>query len=85
MRIFVLTATYELHVSGKSHLRDHPNVVSPPLHFNENPVYVFQEREVRGLSPNFHIHVSVSDLYTVLPGSVCLLLQGNMRTDPGNT
>jgi hypothetical protein len=25
MRIFVLTATYELRVSRKSHLRDHPN------------------------------------------------------------
>jgi hypothetical protein len=24
MRIFVLTATYELRVSRKSHLRDHP-------------------------------------------------------------
>jgi hypothetical protein len=30
---------------------------------NENPNYVF-------LSPNFYIHVSVSDLYTVVPGSV---------------
>ncbi len=26
MRIFVLTATYELRVSRKSHLRDHPNL-----------------------------------------------------------
>ncbi len=26
MRIFVLTATYELRVSSKSHLRDHPNL-----------------------------------------------------------
>ncbi len=25
MRIFVLPATYELRVSSKSHLRDHPN------------------------------------------------------------
>jgi hypothetical protein len=29
---------------------------------NENPLYVFLEKELRGLSPNFHIHVSVSDL-----------------------
>ncbi len=28
------------------------------LHCNKNPIYV-----LRGLSPNFHIHVSVSDLY----------------------
>ncbi len=27
MRIFVLTATYELRVSRKSHLRDHPKYV----------------------------------------------------------
>jgi hypothetical protein len=37
------------------------------IHFNENPIYVFQEKELRGLSYNFHIHVSVSDLYTVCP------------------
>jgi hypothetical protein len=30
MRIFVLTATYELRVSRKSHLRDHPNCSSSP-------------------------------------------------------
>ncbi len=27
----------------------------------QNPIYVFPEKELRGLSPNFHIHVSVSD------------------------
>ncbi len=27
------------------------------------PIYVFQEKELRDLNPNFHIHVSVSDLY----------------------
>jgi hypothetical protein len=31
MRIFVLTATYELRVSGKSHLRDHPRPARPDL------------------------------------------------------
>ncbi len=31
---------------------------------------IFTEKEYRGLSPNFHIHTSVSDLY--IPGSVCL-------------
>jgi hypothetical protein len=29
----------------------------------EKPIYVFPEKELRGLSPNFHIHVSTSDLY----------------------
>jgi hypothetical protein len=32
-------------------------------HCNENPIYVFLFWEVRGLSPNFYIHASVSDLY----------------------
>jgi hypothetical protein len=29
----------------------------------ENSKPIFQEKELRHLSPNFHIHVSVSDLY----------------------
>ncbi len=33
-------------------------------HCNENPIYIFLFWEKRGLSPNFHIHVSVSDLYS---------------------
>jgi hypothetical protein len=33
------------------------------MHCNENPIYVFLFCELRGLSPSFHIHVSVSDLY----------------------
>ncbi len=35
----------------------------PALHCKENPIYVFLFWELRGLSPNFHIHVSVIDLY----------------------
>ncbi len=34
-----------------------------PRYCNKNPIYVFPEKEFRGLSPNLHIHVSVSDLY----------------------
>ncbi len=37
------------------------------LHWNENPIYAFLFWELRGLSPNFHIHVSMSDTF---PGSV---------------
>ncbi len=33
---------------------------------------LFTKQNYNVLSPNFHIHVSVSDLYTVFPGSVCL-------------
>ncbi len=32
-------------------------------HCNENRIYVFLFWELRDLSPNFHIHVSVGDLY----------------------
>jgi hypothetical protein len=39
------------------------------VHCYENPIYGFPEKELRGLSHNFHIHVSVRDLYTVVPGS----------------
>jgi hypothetical protein len=37
-------------------------------HYKENPILVFPEKELRGLSPNFHIHVSVSDLYILRIG-----------------
>jgi hypothetical protein len=43
-----------------------------PLHCKEIWISEFPEKELRGLSPNFHIHVSVSDLYTVFPRSVHL-------------
>ncbi len=39
------------------------------IHCNENCIFVCPFWELRGLSPNFHIHVSVSDLY-IFPGSV---------------
>ncbi len=31
------------------------------VHCNENIIYVFPEKELRGVSPNVNIHVSVSD------------------------
>jgi hypothetical protein len=37
----------------------------------ENSKQILPEKELRGLSPNFHIHVYVSDLY-VYPTTVCL-------------
>ncbi len=45
-------------------------------HCKEISIYLFPEKELRGLNPNFYIHVSVSDLY--IPRSNCLcLLQEN--------
>ncbi len=53
------------------------------IHCNENPIYVFLYWELRGLSLNFHIHVSVSDLYIprIRPH---IFLQQNRQTDPWN-
>jgi hypothetical protein len=53
------------------------------LHCNENPIYVFLEKELHGLSLNFHIHVPVSDLYFPEIGPH-IFLQQNRQTDPGN-
>jgi hypothetical protein len=39
------------------------------IHCNENSIYVFLFWELCGLSPNFHIHLSVSDLYIPRIGS----------------
>ncbi len=47
----------------------HPKQLKGMVHCSENPIYVFPEKELRGLSSNFHIHVSVSDL-NIFPGSV---------------
>ncbi len=56
------------------------------LHCKEDPINVFPEmrlRAVRGLVPNFHIHVSASDLYISMIGPP-ILLQQSMSTDRGN-
>jgi hypothetical protein len=52
-------------------------------HNTENLKQIFPEKELRGLSPNFHIHVSVSDLY-ITTISLPILVLENMCTDPGN-
>jgi hypothetical protein len=41
------------------------------------------QKELRGLSPNFHIHVSVSDLVIPTIGPP-IFLQQKRRTDRGN-
>ncbi len=52
-------------------------------HCKEIRIYVFPEKELRGLSLYFHTHVSVSDLY--IP-TFCPLnfLQQNGQTDQRN-
>ncbi len=54
------------------------------VHCKEIWIYVFPEKELRGLSPNVHIHVSVSDLYIPTFGPL-IFLQQNRQTDRGNT
>ncbi len=50
-------------------------------HNTENSKQKFPEKELRCHSPNFHIHVSVSDLYIPMI-DLSILLQENMWTDP---
>jgi hypothetical protein len=52
-------------------------------HNTENSKQIFPEMELRGLSANFHIHVSVSDLYILTIG-LLILLQENIWNYPGN-
>jgi hypothetical protein len=52
-------------------------------HWTENLNKIFPERKLCGLSPNFYIHISVSDLYIPNIG-LSTWLQENWWTDRGN-
>jgi hypothetical protein len=52
-------------------------------HCIENSKQIFPAKELRGLSPNSYIHVSVSDSYIPTIG-LPILLQENRWTDRGN-
>jgi hypothetical protein len=58
--------------------------VSFALHCDANPIYIFPEKELHGLSLNFHIHVSVSNLYIPRIGPH-IFLQQNRQIHRGNT
>ncbi len=47
MRIFVLTVTYELRVSRKSHLRDHPNANSLSLKVKSKTLVDRPQQEIK--------------------------------------
>ncbi len=53
------------------------------VHCKENPIYAFLFWELRGISLNFPIPVSVSDLYISRIG-LQISLQQNRLTYPGN-
>jgi hypothetical protein len=50
----------------------------------KNLKQIFLEKELRGHGPNFHIHVSVSDLY-IPTIDLPILLQENIWTDPAGS
>ncbi len=52
-------------------------------HCKEISIYVFPEKELRGFSPNFHIHASVSDQYISRIGPP-IFLEQNRQTDRGD-
>jgi hypothetical protein len=55
-------------------------MVTLHLHCKEISIYVFPEKELRGLCPNFHIHVSLSHQYIPRIGPP-IFLQQNRQTD----
>ncbi len=59
------------------------HIIFETLHCKENPIYVFPEKKLGGLIHNFHIDVSVSDLY-ISTISQPIFLQQNKQTDRGN-
>jgi hypothetical protein len=54
------------------------------LHNIENSKQLFPEKELRGLSPNFHIRVSVIDFYIPTIDLPILLQENKWTADPGN-
>ncbi len=64
-------------------IRALPSIPSPFLSVQkEISIYVVPENELVGLSPHFHIHVSVSDSNIPTMGPP-IFLQQNMQTDCG--
>ncbi len=51
-------------------------------HNTENSIQILPEKELRGLNPSFHVHVSERNFYIPIIG-LSILLQENIWTDPG--
>ncbi len=85
-----LTPTWKVVGSGYNKLKEldptcrfatlHPIL---QRHFTENSKQIFPEKELRGLSPNSYIHVSVCNLYIPTIG-LPILLKEKRWTDGGN-
>jgi hypothetical protein len=55
------------------------------MHCKEISIYVLPRKELRGLSPNFRIHLAVIYIFPRSgPGGPPIFLQQNRQTDQGN-
>ncbi len=82
LQLSLLCLSGGLHEPCSANLAQRSSHTDPP-HCNENTIYTFLFWELRGLSPNFHNHVSVSDLYIPRIGPQ-VWLQQKRQTIPGN-
>jgi hypothetical protein len=71
-------------VDGRTVQYCEPDKINPTLQRQnaENLKQIFPEKEYRGLSPNFHIHVSLRELYIPTMG-LPVLLEEICRLIPG--
>jgi hypothetical protein len=61
----------------RGHLLEGTTDLSRHAHFKGISIYVFPEKELSALSPNFHIHVSI-DLYILTIGPPIFLQQNTV-------
>ncbi len=54
------------------------------LYWKENPIYVFSEKKLRGLSPNFHNSCICERFMYVTTIGPLVFLQQKRQTDRGN-
>ncbi len=73
LNIFALTQCASKSLSLSLNQRKNRSCVTLQRQNAENLKQIFPEKEYRGLSPNFHIHVSVSELYIPTVGLPFLL------------
>jgi hypothetical protein len=80
--MITIIVTAETRQHSRMHSLDLPCLRGwTPQRLSENSNQIFPKNKLRGLSPNFHIHVSVSDLYIPTVG-LSILLQENTVCGP---
>jgi hypothetical protein len=72
-KLGALKVLYNYLIQAETQVGIQPNLYRSALqrHNADNSKQIFPEKELRGLSRNFLIFVSVSDIH-IFPGSVCL-------------